>query len=38
MEPASYHLQWLKNSGVSSFGAAAHEHRIHMESLRLAMA
>ncbi|CAJ1457386.1 unnamed protein product [Effrenium voratum] len=33
---ASYHLQWLKASGVSQYGAIAHEHRVICECLRLA--
>ena len=32
-EPSSYHLQWLKNSGTSQYGAAAHEHRVLLESM-----
>ena len=37
LEPSDYHLQWLKNSGTSQYGAAAHELRVLLESMRLAM-
>ena len=33
-----YHVQWVQNSGVNQYGAAAHEHRVTCETLRLALA